>query len=154
MKVQSCGGYDSVTEKHKLAKWIAESDRPVTVLHVGDLDPSGEDMFSNLSRDIPAFVSDMPPSYHCEKTWLDMVRIAVTREQAEALNLPTQPPKKDDPRTANFEGETVQCEAVPPDVLAEIVREAIVSRLDMDVFDANLDVESESASRSRPRFPN
>jgi hypothetical protein len=35
-------------------------------------------------------------------------------------------------------GETVQCEAIPPDALNQIVRDAIVSRLDMDVFDENI----------------
>ena len=38
----------------------------------------------------------------------------------------------------NFDGETVQCEAIPPDVLNQIVREAVRSRLNMDAFEANL----------------
>lgn len=142
VQARSCGGYDSVTEKHRLARWIARSDRPVTILHVGDLDPSGEDMFANLSLDLAAFIEDMEP-WHDPDEWLEMVRVAVTREQADAMNLPTAAPKTDDKRSAKFKGRTVQCEAIPPDVLSQIVRDAIVSRLDMDVFNRNLAAEEE-----------
>ncbi len=146
METKSSGGYDSVSHKHDLAQLIARSDRPVTILHVGDLDPSGEDMFSNLSKDLSAFVKDIPP-YRDPDEWLEMVRIAITREQADAMSLPTAPPKEKDTRSAKFEGETVQCEAIPPDVLSEIVREAIVSRLDMDAFNENLAVEKQERER-------
>jgi len=46
------------------------------------------------------------------------------------MGLPTAPPKPTDRRS--FEGETVQAEAIAPDVLARIVREAIEDRMDLD----------------------
>lgn len=42
--------------------------------------------------------------------------------------MPTAPPKPTDRRA--FAGETVQAEAIPPDQLAAIVREAIEARQD------------------------
>jgi hypothetical protein len=40
--VTSSGGFESVTEKYRLAKELAERDRPTEVLHIGDHDPSGD----------------------------------------------------------------------------------------------------------------
>ena len=37
----------------------------------------------------------------------------------------------------------MQCEAIPPNTLDQIVRDAITSRLDMDVFNRNLAKEQE-----------
>jgi hypothetical protein len=145
VEVRSSGGYDSVTAKYELASHIVQLDMPVTVLHLGDLDPSGEDIFTNIREDVAAFVEHMTV---VEETpygrWregnavMEAVRVAVTREQADAMELPTAPPKTTDSRTKNFVGETVQCEAIPPDALNGIVREAIRSRLDMAAFEENL----------------
>jgi hypothetical protein len=60
--------------------------------------------------------------------------------QIVSLGLQTAPAKPTDKRS--FEGETVQCEAIPPDVLASIVRAAIESRLDRDAYGAVLSKET------------
>ena len=44
---------------------------------------------------------------------------------------------------------TVQLEALPPDEVARIVRAAIVERLDMDIFNANLAQEEEDRADIR-----
>ena len=74
---------------------------------------------------------------------MEAIRIAVTREQADDMELPTAPAKTSDSRAKRFVGETVQCEAIPPNTLDQIVRDAITSRLDMDVFNRNLAKEQE-----------
>ncbi len=48
-----------------------------------------------------------------------------------AYNLPTAPPKATDRRS--FSGPTTQAEALPPDILAAIVREAIEAHRDPEV---------------------
>ena len=53
----SSGGFDSVTAKHQIARLWA--DEPVTVLHVGDHDPSGVHCFSSLAEDVASF-ADFP----------------------------------------------------------------------------------------------
>jgi hypothetical protein len=49
------------------------------------------------------------------------------------LGLSTAPPKPTDRRS--FEGDTVQAEAIPPDTLAQIVRDAIEVRIDRATYD-------------------
>ena len=47
-------------------------------------------------------------------------------DQAQSMGLPTAPAKETDNRA--FEGETVQAEAIPPDRLSAILRDAIEAR--------------------------
>ena len=68
-------------------------------------------------------------------------RLAVTREQADRLGLPTAPPKPTDKR--RFTGDTVQCEAIAPDVLVGILRDAIEARRNPDTARAVLALEAD-----------
>ena len=52
----------------------------------------------------------------------------MTPEQIAAYDLPTAPPKPTDRRA--FAGQTCQAEALAPDVLARILRDAIEARID------------------------
>ena len=58
-----------------------------------------------------------------------------------AHGLPTAPAKASDARSAGWNGGTCQLEALPPDVLAAIVRRAIEDRLDREGFEAEVDQE-------------
>ena len=118
--VYSSGGFDSVTAKHAVAEEFSAMGA-ATVLHIGDLDPSGVHMFGSLDEDVRAFLEQLGGD-------VVFVRLAVTREQVDAMQLPTAPPKATDRRA--FSGDTVQAEAIPPDELARIVRRAIVDRRD------------------------
>ena len=62
--------------------------------------------------------------------------MAVTPEQTPVPSLPTAPPKTTD--RGSFEGETVQAKAIPPDTLAEIIRDAIEVRIEHDIYEAVL----------------
>ena len=135
--VRSSSGFESLTEKHSLAREIAASDRPVEILHVGDHDPSGVHLVLSIEEDVAAFIAELGGE-------AGFVRIAVTPAQIAEFDLPTAPPKATDNRA--FAGETVQAEALAPDVLAEIVRDAIVARLDVSAYEAAL--ERETAERA------
>lgn len=141
VSVVSSGGFDSVTTKHDQA-WKL-SDRPTTILHIGDHDPSGVHIFSSLAEDIRAFAEYFDGD-------IDFIRLAVTPEQVELYDLPTTPAKVTDNRS--FAGETVQCEALPPTVLAGIVEDAITFRLDRDAYDAVLEQEKQCRAELRERF--
>jgi hypothetical protein len=52
--VLSSGGFDSLTDKHRLAREWAAGTAPVTVLHLGDHDPSGVACFVAMAEDIEA----------------------------------------------------------------------------------------------------
>jgi hypothetical protein len=71
----------------------------------------------------------------------------VTRAQIAALGLPTM---RTDRRS--FSGETTQAEAIAPNVLADIIREAIEERLDRDAYDAVLNEEKATRRDLRARL--
>jgi len=126
--VLTSGGFDSLTAKHDLARELAaelETGTRAEILHLGDLDPSGEHLFTSLAEDVAAMCKSLcgaEPAF---------TRLAVTREQADRLDLPTAPPKPTDKR--RFTGDTVQCEAIAPDVLSSILRDAIQARRNHDM---------------------
>jgi hypothetical protein len=133
--VQPSGGFDSVTAKHDLSAFLGEW--PATeVLHIGDYDWHGREIYRNIQDDVPALARDaglyMPT----------FTRLAVTAEQIEEHDLPGD---IDDP-------EKVQAEALPPDVLADIVGNAIADRLDRIEFGRVLDEEAEIRHELRTRF--
>jgi hypothetical protein len=119
--VMSSGGFESLTEKYQFAEELAKDDRPAEILSIGDHDPSGVSMFAAYLEDVEAFTRNLGG----EATF---TRLAVTPEQVREFNLPTAPPKPTDRRA--FSGETCQAEALAPDVLAGILRDAIEARID------------------------
>lgn len=139
--VYSAGGFDSTTGKHEAALRFllrdqeTEDGRETIVLHLGDYDASGVSLFVAAAEDVSAFVEDyggFEPEF---------IRIAVTAEQIDEYGLPSAPPKRNDKRSVFTDTKTVQCESFAPDQLQEIVRAAIVERLDIDVFRQTLDAE-------------
>jgi hypothetical protein len=134
--VYSSGGFDSLTDKHRIPRAWARDGMPVEVLHIGDFDPSGVHVCSSLGEDLAAFCRH----YGGE---VAITRVAVTPEQAAKFNLQSAPPKATDRRS--FEGnETYQAEALDPRDLANIVRQAIESRLDMAAYHRVLAEEQEA----------
>jgi len=141
------GGFDSLTAKYTLAERLGGHDGITEVLQIGDHDPSGTHLFSSLAEDIEALIRDLGL-----QGGVLFTRLAVTPAQIEDLNLPTAPPKATDRRS--FSGETVQAEAIPPDVLAGIVRDELERGLDQAAFDRVLarekDIRRHLTARLRP----
>jgi len=123
VQVITSGGFDGLTVKKQMADRFR--DKPATILHLGDYDPSGEAMHKALGEDIEALGGD-----------IDLYRIAVLRTQIEDLGLPTKPPKRvGNSHAANFDDNiTVELEAVPPPDLQAILEIAIEDSLDMETF--------------------
>jgi len=137
--VLSSGGFDSITSKHAMAEDFARYDS-VEVLHLGDYDPSGVHMFTSLAEDIRAFADDLGGD-------VAFTRLAVTPQQIEELRLPTAPVKKTDRRS--FDSNlTVQCEAIEPDTLSDILRSAIKTRMNLGIYQDVLDAEGEARERA------
>ena len=130
--VFSCGGFSSLTAVRNIVDRVRSRDVPTVLLHVGDLDPSGESIFDAMTEDAAAFLmAEMLPGLR----YLIPERVALTREQVAEFDLPTAPPKASDTRSAAWKGETCQAEALPPDELAQIVQDAIWAWMDDDVLD-------------------
>lgn len=133
--VRSSGGFDSTTVKHSQGKFYGQMGKPVIVLHIGDLDPSGEHIHKNLNEDVGAFTRHYGGA-------LSVYRIAVTASQMYEYRLPTGIPKEDDDREFPYDF-TVQAEALPPDVLASIVKGAIERHTDMDIWEKAVERQAE-----------
>lgn len=131
--VYSSGGFDSVTVKHDMAQAFSRIGR-VRILHIGDHDPSGVHIFGSLDEDVRAFIGEFGGD-------AEFIRLAVTPDHIARYDLPTAPPKETDRRA--FTGETVQAEALPPDVLARILQDAIGDYLDMDIYRQAVEIERE-----------
>jgi len=144
--VLTSGGFDSLTAKHDLAQEIGRemvAGGRAEVLHLGDLDPSGVHLFSSLAEDVGAMVQTIAGAAPV------FTRLAVTPQQAAGLKLPTAPPKTTDKR--RFVGDTVQCEAIAPDMLAAILVSGIEARRDpmetADVLAIEADMRADLVAR-------
>jgi hypothetical protein len=126
--VYSSGGFDSLTAKHDAAERML--DRPTTVLHVGDHDPSGVALYDCAADDIAAMVRDLGG----DPGNVRFVRVAVVPEQIGRFALPEATAKTDDKR-GGWQGGTVQAEALSPSVLAAEVRTAIEAELDLELLE-------------------
>ena len=128
--------------------------KDVHILHVGDYDPSGEDIFRDVVETLRLYSfaiyygepvarsrlylqracgEDWLISWELEARtpWLAFERLALTPAQIEAHGLPSRPPKASDVRVAKFTGVgTVEVEALPVDALLATVEDAILARID------------------------
>jgi len=143
LSVISSSGFDSLTMKYELAQDIMGDHRPTVVFHIGDLDPSGVCIFDSIQADVEAFVGN--------EQELQFKRIALTPEQVALYDLPTAPPKTTDKRGEGMR-KTCQAEALPPDTLAMIVKEAVMQYYAMAVFDEDLQAEQQERALLVKRF--
>lgn len=141
--VYSAGGFASLTAVRHIAERALERSKPTVLLHVGDYDPSGESIFAAIAADAAAFVE---ADRIVGTLSIIPVRVALTAEQVARHELPTAPPKTTDSRSRSWEGGgTCQLEALPPDMLATVVRDAILKWFDDGVLARQ--IEREHADR-------
>lgn len=115
-------GYTSITMLKEAADRIEEAERDgrdATVLYFGDFDPSGQDIERNIRDKLG----------HTFGSEVDVRRVALTREQIDERRLPPQPAKRTDSRYETFvenHGDmAVELDALPPEDLREMVRDAV-----------------------------
>lgn len=113
-------GYASLSFLHSAAEEITEAELPTYIYHLGDHDPSGV----NAGEKIEQTLREQAPAAE-----IHFERIAVTRQQIEELNLPSRPTKVTDSRAKNFEGESVELDAIPPSLLRAMVLNRIERHL-------------------------
>ncbi len=127
VRVMSSGGFDSLTVKYDLARKAKQNEKATVFLHVGDYDPSGVCIYDSLAADVEAFSGG--DGY--------FERVALLPEHIEKYSLPTAPAKANDKRGNNVK-QTCQLEALPPDVLAALVDDAIRQYYDLSVLENDL----------------
>lgn len=121
-------GFPSETFQYEAAQTIIANNRRSKVCNIfyfGDYDPSGLAISDSLERRLREFGADV--IFH---------RVAVNPEQILTMNLDTRPTKKTDTRAKNFQGESVELDAIHPNILRQMVRESIESVLDRRELEA------------------
>ena len=141
--VYSTGGFSSVTVTYEVSRRVIEREVPTIFLHVGDFDPSGQSIYESMEEDIWSFVAaDKDPM------WFRGLRVALTEEQVNEHGIETAPPKLSDSRSKNWIGETAQAEAMPPDLLAKTLENAIRGEMDISLMET-LKEQMENPERDR-----
>ena len=133
-------GGAGMSATHEIARRALARDAPTVLLHVGDFDPSGVSIFSAMAEDAAAFVGSDRVIHTLE---IIPVRVALTAVQVETYDLPTAPAKVSDTRSCTWSGGTCQLEALPPDALAGLVREAIGEWFDFDILADHVGAEAD-----------
>lgn len=136
--VYSCGGFASLTATYAIASRAIRRTRPTVLLHVGDHDPSGAAIFERVTADAAAFTRERRI---VQTSGIEGVRVALTGPQVAAYGLPTAPVKASDSRSKGWTGGTCQLEALPPDLLAHLVRLAIEDRQDGTTLGSVIEAE-------------
>lgn len=130
-------GYSSITQAWRTARDLDNRSeygtKAVTVYNLGDHDPSGVDAWRAFTSSVTEFCS-YGHQYR---------RLAVTPEQIDGMGLLTRPTKTTDTRTAKWDDSSgsVEVDAIPPNDLRALVREAIESRIDMNALGQTQDQE-------------
>ena len=110
-------GYPSMSYLHSAATAIVASDATTQIYYFGDRDPSGVDIDRAVVRGIGESIAALESGHDSPEEafdWhADFERVAVTEEQIEEWDLPTRPTKKSDTRSKNFNGCSVELDAIP-----------------------------------------
>jgi hypothetical protein len=140
--VASSSGFDSLTVKHDLFREALrreeEFGQRTLLLHLGDHDPLGVSVYESMAEDLEAFGEDQG-----EDGLIEVRRVALTPAQIQLLGIATTPDevKPSDSRSKAFIARglepAAQLEAIPPDTLTVIVRQAVETALDLDILAAS-----------------
>lgn len=136
-------GYSSATAMHELALRLREQkeyDKNCTIFYFGDHDPSGEQMVEDMNNRLLGFGCDV-----------EVEKVALTMDQIEQYNPPANPVKISDSRSdsyiASHGDKSWELDALPPNVLVELVRGKLDGVLDRDAFDAVIKKEDEDKKK-------
>lgn len=142
----ACRGYASVSEIWRFGRDRVRprlrSDKQVTVLYLGDHDPSGIDMTRDIRERLRTFSAcDSPLQVQVD-------RLALNMDQIELYNPPPNPAKLTDSRAggyiAQFGDESYELDALDPVVIRDLIQNAIESHRDDDRWRAAVRREQEA----------
>jgi len=160
----ACKGYASATSlwmaARRFRRWVHEG-QAVTVLYLGDHDPSGLDMGRDVEDRLSTFLAhDLRALGHQDRLpyetaddglpWLEVRRIALNMDQILDLNPPPNPTKLGDSRTSRYVEEygeeCWELDAVDPPEMDALISDAIRGIRDEDLVSAR---EAEQEERRR-----
>lgn len=163
----SCRGYTSQSEMWGAAQRIGEKMRQgkrVTILHLGDHDPSGIDMTRDIRDRMRLFIYSDWYNAHKERNMdahfsaikadiadrgagFEVNRIALTMDQIEDINPPPNPAKLTDARAqeyvARYGYQSWELDALEPSYINELVRSEIGALIQWGLWDREVEKEEE-----------
>ncbi|MDE1827409.1 MAG: hypothetical protein KGH83_07460, partial [Thaumarchaeota archaeon] len=135
-------GYSSYTKVYEAInnRFTWYHDRPITILHFSDHDPSGLNMTDDIQSRLARYGS------HAR-----VKRIALTYQQVRQFGLEPMPTKLNDSRQKEYSlqygNQCWELDALPPNELQNIIRDAIKSYIDVSRWNkAFKEIEEEKRS--------
>ncbi len=135
----ACRGYVSQSEQWRAYRRSVR--HPITMLHLGDHDPSGIDMTrDNDDRLNAVFGGDV-----------DVRRLALNMDQVEEFNPPPNPAKMTDSRfsdyAANYGTESWELDALEPRVINALIEDNVNDIRDDDIYNEAVAEQEEGRER-------
>jgi hypothetical protein len=157
----SCRGYTSQSEIWSAAQRLGRrvgQGKKVTILHLGDHDPSGIDMTRDIRERLSTFIAqDVYGMESGLEAWeyveeldqcLEVNRIALNADQVRQYNPPPNPAKLTDSRAmgyiANYGRSSWELDALEPTVLVNLIRRNIAEIRDGATWDQSVQREEEA----------
>ena len=139
----ACRGYVSQSAQYEAGKRVAarqEAGKSVTIIHLGDHDPSGIDMTRDNDDRLTMFA----------RMGVHVERVALNMNQIEEHRPPPNPAKESDSRFKayrdKFGDESWELDSLDPSVIDQLLEEEVSERVDGTQW--AIDLESEEASRA------
>lgn len=141
-------GYSSASAMHEAFKRFRSAYRDkqaIRILYLGDFDPSGVDMIRDVEDRIREFFRGYSRAMS-HNVDFEVMPIALTRPQITEYEPPPNPAKQTDSRFERFAAEhgttSWEVDALPPEVLNQILTDAILELLDIDQYQSMLSAEA------------
>lgn len=139
----ACRGYVSQSEMYDASKRIAsylDANQEVTIIHLGDHDPSGIDMTRDIRERLEMFLRD--------DAWLlNVNRIALNYPQIEQYNPPPNPAKTTDSRFEKYldeyGDESWELDALEPSVISRLIESEVLALRDEALWAEKVEEENE-----------
>lgn len=132
-------GFSSLSLVYESATAIREIGKETVILYFGDHDPSGRKMGDNLEADLNRHLTDLTDPV------VVVERVALNPSQIAHYGIRMRPTKKTDSRyrefTAKYGEGSAELDALPPDVLAEMVQSAIEAHIDVPAWNTEMEIE-------------
>jgi hypothetical protein len=123
-------GFPSETFVYEASECIRAQSKPAYVYYFGDFDPSG----LAIDQDLQKRLTDFGAVFSFE-------RVAVLDWQIDEWKLPTRPTKKTDSRAKDWRGASVELDAIPVNLLRQLVEDCIKQHINEWEYQQTLMIE-------------